>query len=78
MVQSIDSRTIKVWWSEPVVQAQAEDPANYLITGPTSASVLSATKQADQSYVLKTTELARNASYTLQAANVLDLEGNPA
>lgn len=78
MVQSIDARTLKVWWSEAVVQSQAEDVANYSIVGPTTASVLSSQKQADQSYLLKVTELARNASYTLQAANILDLEGIPA
>ena len=78
MVQGIDARTLKVWWSEPVVQSQAENKANYTIVGANNPVVLSATKQSDGSYLLKTTEMARNASYTLQASNISDLEGNPA
>lgn len=76
--QAIDSRTLRIRWSEPVVQAQAEDAGNYELSGPFSPVVLTVTKQADQSYILITTEMDRNEPYILRARNILDLEGTPA
>lgn len=77
LVRGVDARTLEIWLSEPVVESEITNPANFAVVGPGSVSVLSVEKLAGQSYRLKTTEQARNASYTLQISNVHDLAGNP-
>lgn len=76
MVRGDDARTLTCFLSEEVIEADMKILANYLITGPTSVSVTAVTKLTAQSYRLTTTEMARNASYTLRISNVRDLEGN--
>jgi hypothetical protein len=74
MAYSLDGHTLKVIFSEAVVEADALDTANYSIPGLT---VLGAAYETDNTYILTTSLQSPNTSYTVTVTNVRDLKDNP-
>lgn len=77
MVQSIDTRTLRVYFSEALTEADALTAANYTLAGSGSPAVLSVAKVSDLAYYLTTTPMAPGASYDLTVTTVRDVALNP-
>lgn len=77
MVRAVDPRTIQIFFSEDVSEADAEIIANYVFTGPNTVRALSVSRLTAQSFQLTTTEHLRAGVYTLYVDNVRDDAGNP-
>lgn len=77
LAASIDGIHVKVIFSEVVVQAEALNTANYLISGiPSGLTILGITQETLLSYILTTTPQNVNQSYTVIATGIHDLAGN--
>ena len=67
--------SVRVIFSEPVVEADAEDLGNYSIDG--GVRIVAATLAGDgRTVVLRTTSLAPATTYTVTAGNIFGLSGN--
>lgn len=72
--RSTDAHELEAVFSEPVMEEDALDPDNYVLSG--GLSVTSVTKQNDQLYTLTTTRQTPGVTYTIDAINIRDLAGN--
>lgn len=72
---SLDSFTVRVFFSEAVVQADAIDPANYGVVPP--LTIYSVTPETASIYVLTTSQQTPGQNYDLTASNIRDLHNNP-
>jgi hypothetical protein len=77
MAQSVDSRTLRIIFTESVVGADALDTANWTITGSGGLAVLGVTQETTREYLLTTSPQTAGASYTVTAYNIRDLALNP-
>jgi len=73
-IQVVDSQTLYVIFSEPVVMAEATNPANYSITG--GLSVLDVVQLDDRTVKMTTSPQTPGFNYILTASNIHDLNGN--
>lgn len=69
----LDAYTLRVIYSEPVVQAEAIITANYVIDN--GLSVLGVVAENDISYIATTTQQTPAQTYTLTVSNLHDLNG---
>lgn len=74
--RAIDARLLEIIFSKAVVNSEAENPANYLITGGGGLTVSSSAKVTDTTYHLVTSRQLPGQLYTIQASNIHDLFGN--
>lgn len=73
LASSVDGHTLRVVYSEAVVEADALDTANYSIPGLTVVSIV---KETDSVYLVTTSLQTPGAAYTLTVSNVRDLASN--
>lgn len=76
MARAPDVRHVEVIFSEPVVEFEATNPVNYIITGGAGLSVLKVAKVNPQTYLLTTSKQVTGQNYTVTASNIHDLAGN--
>lgn len=68
---------IMITYNEPVVQLEAEDAANYNITGPTTPTISSVNLVINNVYrIVLSSALNSGANYTLTVSNIHDIYGN--
>lgn len=72
-----DGYHVKVIYSEPVVVAEALNPANYSITGGGGLVVFEVTQETALVYRLRTSLQTVGQDYLLTVSNIHDLQGNP-
>jgi len=70
-----DSSHVEIFFSEPVEQTSATDPANYVINA--SVNVISASLGIDLQTVTLTTTIFAEGNYLVQAFNIQDLALTP-
>lgn len=75
LAQAPDARTLRLTYSEAVIDTDATDASNYSIS-PTLA-VISVAKETDNVYILTTAPQTPAQLYTLTVSNVRDLSLNP-
>jgi hypothetical protein len=74
--RAIDARLLEVIFSKAVVNSEAVDPANYMITGGGGLTVSAGSKVTDTTYRLVTSRQDPGQLYTVTASNIHDLFGN--
>lgn len=74
IAKSFDERTLDIVFSEAVMQVDAENPANYLVSP--SLQVVAAKRVTDFNYRLTTSSQTINQLYTVTAINIRDVHGN--
>ncbi len=72
---SVDARTVRVTFSEPVISEDALEATNYSIDPP--LTVYSVSAESDSVYLLTTDPQENAVEYTLTIINVRDLSENP-
>lgn len=75
--EAIDGNTLRVIFSESVLDADALIPTNYVITGGGGLTVSAVVKETDRFYVLTTSDQTPGVTYTVTVSNVRDLKQNP-
>lgn len=73
--QSLDSRRLRVIFSEPVIEADALIASNYSILP--SLAVHAVVKETESTYILTTNPQTPGTVYTLTVVNVRDTSQNP-
>lgn len=76
LARAVDARIVEVLFSEDVVESEALNPLNYLITGAGGLAVNGVTKVSASIYRLVTARQTVAGAYTVQASNIHDLAGN--
>lgn len=76
IARSVDARMVEVVFTENVVESEAMNPLNYLITGAGGLAVNGVVKVSGSIYRLVTARQTVGASYSVQASNIHDLAGN--
>lgn len=72
----VDATTVDITFSEPVVVAEATNPANYGITGGAGLTVSAAAQISATVFRLTTSPQVVGQSYLVTASNIHDLFGN--
>jgi hypothetical protein len=72
----LEARLVEVVFSEPVVDADALNPANYGITGGGGLDVFSVIKMTNSIFRLTTSKQTPATVYTLTASNIFSLDGD--
>lgn len=68
----IDSRHLRVVFTENVIESGALTASNYVITGSPGLNVYSVSKDTDNTYIVTTSPMTTGATYTLTVSNVQD------
>lgn len=77
MVQPIDTRTLRVYFSEALTEADALTAANYTLTGAGGPEVLSVAKVTFHVYDLTTSPIEPSEAYDLTVTSIRDVALNP-
>lgn len=83
-VRGIDERTLRVSFSEAMLEADALEPESYVLAGPSNEAsvtvpeVLAVTKVDARTYDLRTTALLEGTAYSLTVTGLRDAALNPA
>ena len=75
LAQVLDSRRVRVIFSEPVLADEATDASNYSIDPPLTVSAV--TQETTRNYVLTTSPQTPAVLYTITVVNVRDNSDNP-
>ena len=75
MAQALDSRRVRVIFSEPVLATEATDETNYNISP--ALAVYSVSQENSRNYVLTTAPQTAGVDYTITIVNVKDRSENP-
>lgn len=74
MVDVLDSVTIRIFFSEAVVESEASNLANYSFDNGLQA--IEITRENGFTYLMTTSTQTAGQSYTITASNIHDVNGN--